>query len=149
MEFFKKSDWSSSHILILNDTTLSIVHNYSSLRNHFTPTQIALYYSDKKAFAAQSLDGSDILGYVDAEIGKQTLLCCSLLKDHRIFAVASEEGFVFLIDTRDYKLFRSIDVGGGLGKSLCWMCADPNSNAFVTLLRDGTMVHYQGVEPPH
>ena len=84
---------------------------------------------------------------IATDIGSQSSICGALLRDERVLAVASTEGFVFLIDTRDGEVFRTIDVGGGLGKELQWMCADVNSNSFVTLLRDGTMIRYRGVDP--
>ncbi len=147
VEFFDRLTWTPCGAISLNDATLTTAHDYAILRNQFTRDQVELYYRDKQAFAALFPDDPDILEAVDDRVGHQQLLCCTLLRDSRVLAVASAEGFVFLIDVRERKHFRTIDVGGGLGKSLRWLCADPDSNAFITLMSDGTMVRYEGMPP--
>ena len=133
----------------VNGLVLNVAHDYANLRNQFTQVEVELYFRDRAAFASLFPDDPEIIGNVDAQVGLQRLLSCTLLKDTRVLAVASEEGFVFLFDVRDHKHFRTIDVGGGLGKSLRWMCADLDSNAFIVLLSDGTMVRYEGVMPQY
>jgi len=149
VNFFARSTWELSDTVSINGAALNIAHGYASLRDQFTRERVELYFRDKAAFAAQFPEEPGILKYVDKKVGHQCLLCCSLMQDIRVLAVASEEGFVFLIDVRDRKHFRTIDVGGGLGKSLRWMCADLDSNAFIVLLNDGTMVRYEGLMPQY
>lgn len=147
--FFDRSTLKPVSTFSVNGLVLNVAHDYANLRNQFTQVEVELYFRDRAAFASLFPDDPEIIGNVDAQVGLQRLLSCTLLKDTRVLAVASEEGFVFLFDVRDHKHFRTIDVGGGLGKSLRWMCADLDSNAFIVLLSDGTMVRYEGVMPQY
>ncbi|KGH27936.1 caspase family protein [Comamonas testosteroni] len=149
VKFFDRSTLALVRTFSLNDLTLNLAHGYASLRNQFTRAQVELYFRDRAAFASRYSNAPDFLESVDALVGHQQLLCCSLMKDTRVLAIASEEGYVFLIDVRDQKHFRTIDVGGGHGKTLRWMCADLDSNALVILLSDGVMVRYEGLMPQH
>ncbi|MFV8637921.1 caspase family protein [Ralstonia pseudosolanacearum] len=120
--------------------------DYANLRNTFDETAAYMYMNDRAAFERQ-FDEEIVSQAIDAT-SSQDLLCCTLLKDSRVLAVGSAEGFVFLFDLRDRKLFSVLDAGGGLGFELQWMCADSAANALVTLLTDGTMIRYDGVMPP-
>lgn len=133
--------------LSLTNLAQNVASDYGFLRNTFLEDAADLICSNLAAFSERFVDQPYVLALAAEGIGSQSLICGALLRDERVLAVASTEGFVFLIDTRDGEVFRTIDVGGGLGKELQWMCADVNSNSFVTLLRDGTMIRYRGVDP--
>ena len=97
VEFFDKSTWLSVETFSVNGIARSVAHCYAQLRNGFNQELVELYYRDRRAFASEFPDDPDMLEKVDAALGQQQLLCCSLTKDTRVFAVASQEGFVFLL----------------------------------------------------
>uniref|UniRef100_UPI00227FD3F9 hypothetical protein n=1 Tax=Escherichia coli TaxID=562 RepID=UPI00227FD3F9 len=133
--------------LIVNNAELSLAHDYGSLRNNFTREVLEFYFRDRDAFAEHFADDPDLLESIDSVAGRQSLVCCTRLQDDRILAIGSEEGFVFLFDTRERALFRTLDVGGGRGINLRWLCADMHSDSFATLAGDGTMVRYVAIPP--
>jgi len=133
--------------LIVNNAELSLAHDYGSLRNNFTREVLELYFRDRDAFAEHFADDPDLLERIDSIVGRQSLVCCTRLQDDRILAIGSEEGFVFLFDARERALFRTLDVGGGRGINLRWLCADTHSDSFATLAGDGTMTRYVAIPP--
>ena len=147
IEFVDRHTWAPVDAIEINGAPQNVAQNYSVLREKLTHEAVELYYRDRAAFLKMFAHDPEFLETIDVNVACPRLLCCSLMKDDRVLAVGSEAGFVFLIDVRDHKHFRTIDVGGGLGKSLLWMCADLSSNAFTTLLDDGALVRYHGVMP--
>ncbi|WP_322037244.1 caspase family protein [Burkholderia cepacia] len=133
--------------LIVNNAELSLAHDYGSLRNNFTRDMLELYFGDRDAFKEYFADDPDLLEGIDSIVGRQSLVCCTRLQDDRILAIGSEEGFVFLFDARERALFRTLDVGGGRGINLRWLCADKHSDSFATLAGDGTMTRYVAIPP--
>ncbi|WP_183036140.1 caspase family protein [Cupriavidus sp. UME77] len=119
--------------------------DYASLRNGLPNDVAHLFLNDRQAFESQF--DEETLDWAVRATSSQDLLCCTLLQDARVLAVGSAEGFVFLFDLRDRKLFHVLDAGGSLGFELQWMCADLHANALVTLLADGTMIRHDGVMP--
>lgn len=133
--------------LIVNNAELSLAHDYGSLRNNFSRDILELYFGDRDAFEEHFADDPDLLEGIDSIVGRQSLVCCTRLQDDRILAIGSEEGFVFLFDARERALFRTLDVGGGRGINLRWLCADKHSDSFATLAGDGTMTRYVAIPP--
>ena len=147
IEFVDRKTWATVCAVEIKGAPQNVAQNYSVLREILKHEDVERYFHDRPAFLEMFADDPELIGTIGTKVERHSLLCCSLMKDDRVLAVGSEDGFVFLIDVRDHKHFRTIDVGGGLGKLLRWMCADLSSNAFMTLLNEGTLVRYQGVMP--
>lgn len=133
--------------LTVNNAELSLVYDYGILRNNLPRDFIDLYDGDLEKLEGNFADDPSLFEIINSIFGKQSLLCCTRLKDDRILAIGSDEGFVFLFDARERALFRTIDVGGGLGINLRWLCADTHSDSFTTMASDGMMTRYVAIPP--
>jgi len=104
----------------------NLPRDYSALRENLMADAATLFLNDPVEFERHftEQDQEQAIALAVEATASQDLICCTLLDDSRVLAVGSNEGFVFLIDVRDRKLFRVLDVGGSLGHTLQWMCAD-------------------------
>ncbi|MYM82763.1 hypothetical protein GTP44_12445 [Duganella sp. FT50W] len=71
------------------------------------------------------------------------LLCCVAVADARVLAIGSEHGFVFMLDIRNGAVFQTLDIGGGRGTKLQWLCAA--ASGVAALSADGVMLTYHSV----
>jgi hypothetical protein len=64
----------------------------------------------------------------------------------QILAIGADDGFVHLIDLRDFEVFDMIDAGGGRGVGLQWLSSD-GANSITTLAKDGALMRFTGIPP--
>lgn len=79
-----------------------------------------------------SLD-NELLEILSDNLQLNDLLFCTRLKSQPILAVGSNEGLVYLIDTRDGQVFQILDTSAGRGRSVNGVCfIEPNMLAILT-----------------
>jgi hypothetical protein len=143
VKFFDLETLVFKHDIDLSWLGRDLPGTYHCLRDAgFNISQSIKFLDDSESFAKEFGGDPELIEAAKNAMPSLDLLCCVRTSDPRVLAVGSDNGFVLLIDVRSYDLFKTLDVGGGRGVGLQWMCGGADGS-IAALAKDGTLMKFE------